>query len=160
MLLIVFYFFFFHSIPFLYYDSNFKHFIYLSGDTDEYFLMTSFSLSSIYLFHVFFFFFVYFGLCFTLKPFIKCLMILRSTFEWGIKKLTWGSVSRSCWLACFILESFRCWTTSSLRTKIFFSGQFSVFKEVIFHFLCVEDAWFPAFCIWGDRGCWGKGLVT
>lgn len=74
-------FFSFYSIPFLFYHCHCKLLIYLPDYTDEYFLMTFLCFQHISLFSVFFFFFVYFGLCFTLETFTKCLMILWSIFE-------------------------------------------------------------------------------
>ena len=60
-------------------------------------------------------------------------------------------------LTYFILESFGCWRTSSLKTKIFFSGHFSVFREVIVHFLCVGDAGSQLFAF--DKIEDGRGRV-
>lgn len=113
-----------------------------------------FFLFSVYIsfFQAYFFFFFcsYFCLCFTLESFIKCLMILgcQLTFEWGIKRLIWGFVSRPSWLAHSILESLGywqptpCWGTSIKRIKIVFLGavQFLLFfsKKVVFNFLCAR----------------------
>lgn len=106
----------------------------------------TFSLSTIFQFlPCLSFLFIYFGSCFSWK-WLK-IHGRQSTFEWGIKRLIWGSVSRPHCLAYLILESFGfwelalCWTTSNPSMKIFFSGQFNFFKEVIFLFLlCMEDA--------------------
>lgn len=135
-------FFSFYSIPFLFYHCHFKLLMYLPDYTDDYFLMTFFMfLAYITFFQVFFFSSLFILVCVSRWR-------LSSSVWWffglylneALKKMMWGSVSISYLLTYFILESFGSWRTSSLRTKIFFSGQFSAFREVIFHFLCVKDA--------------------
>lgn len=148
MLLIVFCFFFSHSLSFLYQDYNFKLFIYLFGDTDENFFDDLFYVSSIYQFLPgIFFLLCLFWSMFHVGTFIKYLMIFgcQSTFKGSIKKLTWGFISRPCWLIYFILEVFGCSRTSDLRIKIFFSVQFSFSHGSNLSFLVYGRCLVPSF---------------
>lgn len=112
-----------------------------------------FYVSSIYHFFPGFFFLLYFGVCFTLETFIKCLMILGSIFEWGIKK----DDLRICFYVLLIdlLHFGIFWVLENLKpeNKNIFLRAVQYFQGSNFSLLVCGRYWFPTFCIWRDREC-------
>lgn len=130
-------------------SSSYIFLIILINIFDDFFMF----LAYVTFFQVFFFLLLYFGLCLTLETFIKCLMILGSIFEWGIKK----DDLRICFYVLLIdlLHFGIFWVLENLKpeNKNIFLRAVQCFQGSNFSFLVCGRCWFPTFCIWRDREC-------